>query len=162
MRSFVLKQEKEMIRKALVSDSEAILEIIKPYVESEIILPKTLEEISGRIRDYFVFEEEGTVQGCAALYPGWDSLGEIRTTAVREENKGKGIGRQLVEACIEDARELGLPKIFVLTYEVDFFEKMGFSVVEKETLPHKIFKDCIKCRHFFNCDETAMIKALQE
>ena len=136
-----------MIRKALVSDADAILEVIKPYVESEVILPKTLEEVAGRIRDYFVFEEDGAIEGCAALYPGWESLGEIRTTAVREEMKGKGIGKKLIEACLEDARDLGLPKIFVLTYEVDFFAKMGFTVVGdgflEANIPHHAMEKCV-------------------
>ncbi len=149
-----------MIRKALLTDAGGILELIRPYVEKQIILPKTKEEITTRIRDYFVSETGGELTGCAALFPGWENLGEIRTTAVREDMKGKGIGRELIEACIEDARGLALPKIFALTYEMGFFAKLGFTKVEKESLPHKIFKDCIKCRKFLHCDETAVVKNL--
>ena len=151
-----------MIRKATFSDIPGILSLIQPFVEQDIILGKTREDIVERIRDYFVYEEEGRIMGCCALYPGWDSLGEIRTTVVSPDRKGRGIGRKLVEACIKDARELGIPKLFVLTYEVEFFRKMGFEVVDMHSLPQKIFRDCIMCKHFPDCDETAMVMELEQ
>ena len=149
-----------MLRKARQNDVNAILDIIEPYVKQGILLEKTRQEIVTRLRDYFVYEENDGLAGCAALFPGWDSLGEICTLAVTQEMQKKGIGKQLVQACIEDAKELGLPKIFTLTYEKEFFAGMGFRVEDKHSLPQKIFKDCIKCPHYLDCSEIAMVLKL--
>lgn len=149
-----------MLRKARQNDIEAVLDIIDPYVNRGILLKKTRQDIVVRIRDFFVYEDENEIAGCAALFPGWDGLGEICTLAVRESMQKKGIGTGLVKACIEDGRDLGLPKIFTLTYEKDFFRGQGFQEIDKHTLPQKIFKDCIKCPHYLDCNETAMIMEL--
>jgi len=147
-----------MIRKARVDDVEAIVDIIDPYAERGILLPRTRRDVVLRIRDFFVYDSGGEgLAGCAALFPGWDALGEIRSLAVRASMQGKGVGSALVQACIDDARELGLPRVFTLTYETGFFSRFGFKEVDKHALPQKIFKDCIKCPHFLDCDETAMI-----
>lgn len=144
-----------MVRKAVISDVDGILSLIRPFVEKEVILNKTRQDVIERLRDYFIYETDDKITGCSALYPGWEELGEIRTTAVAENMQGKGIGKELVLACLEEAKSIGIPKIFVLTYETAFFKNLGFKEVDKNTLPHKIFKDCIKCKHFPDCDETA-------
>jgi amino-acid N-acetyltransferase len=149
-----------MLRKAKQNDIPEILEVIRPFVEQQLILKKSREDIQERLRDYFVYDESGTIVACAALYPGWEELGEIRTVAVSQEAQKKGIGKELVLACIEEAQNLGLPKIFVLTSEKEFFAKLGFIEVDKHTLPQKIFKDCIGCPHFLDCDEIAMVMEL--
>lgn len=149
-----------MLRKARMQDVEGILDVMLPYVEKDIILRKTREEVIARIRDYVIWEEDGVICGCAAFYPGWDGLGEIRSTAVAAELHGRGIGRKLVEACLADARSLGVRKVFVLTYETAFFARLGFVEVDKHSLPQKIFTDCIKCRHFPDCNETAMVQEI--
>ena len=149
-----------MLRKAKQNDVDKILDVIEPFVKKGILLEKTRQEIVNRLRDYFVYEENNEIAGCAALFPGWDSLGEICTLAVAEHMQKKGVGKQLVQACIEDAKELGLPKVFTLTYEKDFFARLGFKEEDKESLPQKIFKDCIKCLHYHDCSETAMVLKL--
>jgi amino-acid N-acetyltransferase len=149
-----------MLRKARQSDVESILDIIEPFVKKGILLQKNRQDIVNRLRDYFVYEENDELTGCAALFPGWNSLGEICTLAVVEHMQKKGIGKQLVQACIEDAKELGLPKIFTLTYEKEFFAHLGFREEDKESLPQKIFKDCIKCPHYHECSEIAMVLTL--
>jgi amino-acid N-acetyltransferase len=145
-----------MLRKAKVSDIDAILAVIKPFVEKDIILARTHEDVEQRIRDYVLFEEDNTVLGCAALNPGWDNLGEIRTTAVDAGAQGKGIGRMIVKACLDEARELGLKRVFALTYQPDFFKRLGFADIEKSELPQKIWGDCVKCVKFPDCDEFAL------
>jgi len=149
-----------MIRKARLDDIENILNTIEPYVTEGILLEKTQQDIVVRLRDFFIYEEDGRLSGCVALFPGWDALGEICTLAVDGSCTNKGIGTELVQACIQDARELGLPKIFALTYEKEFFSKFGFKEVDKHTLPQKIFKDCIKCPHYLDCRETAVVLEL--
>ena len=98
-----------------------------------------------------------TVLGCAALELVWRDLAEIKSLAVDEQQRGRGIGRQLVAATIAEARRLGLTRVFALTREQAFFEKLAFRVVPKETLPHKVWTDCVRCPLQEHCDETAVI-----
>ena len=151
-----------MLRKARISDAIEIVALMRPYVEKEIILKKSQEEIIERIRDFFVWEENNTLLGCAAFYPGWEGLGEIRSTAVSDQAQKKGIGTQLVQGCIDEAKQLGVPRIFALTYESAFFSKLGFTELDKHDLPQKIFKDCLRCSRFLDCDETAMVMDLPQ
>ncbi|RMG56963.1 MAG: N-acetyltransferase, partial [Deltaproteobacteria bacterium] len=110
------------------------------------------------IRDFFVCEDEdGGVVGVAALHVMWEDLAEIRSLAVKEGSEGGGIGRMLMDACLSEARSLGIKRVFALTYRSGFFEKFGFREVEKSTLPQKIWTDCLKCSKFPDCDETAVI-----
>ncbi len=98
--------------------------------------------------------------GACALGVCWEDLAEIRSLAVAEDRRGLGYGRVLVEACLEEARSLGVHQVFALTYVVPFFERLGFEVVEKSVLPHKVWADCLKCAKFPDCDETAMMRGL--
>jgi len=125
------------------------------------LLPRSLSELYARVRDFFVAEDDGRVIGCAALKIIWDDLSEIASLAVKLEYQRKGIGRQLVEACLEEAKSLGLPRTFVLTYETAFFERLGFKVVDKSIFPQKIWVDCLKCPKFPNCDEVAMVREME-
>jgi amino-acid N-acetyltransferase len=109
------------------------------------------------LRDFYVVEEDGIILGTAALHVVWDDLAEVRSVAVMEDAGRKGIGSRLVQACIAEAREIGLKRIFCLTYKPDFFGKHGFRLVDKSELPHKVWGDCIKCPKFPDCDENAMI-----
>lgn len=116
------------------------------------------------LRDFFVFTDEvdGTqrVLGCAALELVWRDLAEIKSLAVDEEMRGRKIGSALVEATIAEARRLGLTRVFALTREQRFFEKLSFTVVSKETLPHKVWTDCVRCPLQEHCDEVAMVMDL--
>jgi amino-acid N-acetyltransferase len=96
--------------------------------------------------------------GTCAIHVSWENLAEIRSLAVEAGFTKKGVGRALVENCLAEAKELGISRVFVLTYKKDFFEKRGFGVIDKADLPHKIWSDCLKCVEFPNCDEIAMIK----
>jgi amino-acid N-acetyltransferase len=109
------------------------------------------------LRDFYVFEADGKLLGTAALHIVWDDLAEVRSVAVAEDVGRKGIGSQLVQACIVEARQIGLNRVFCLTYKPDFFGKHGFRLVDKAELPHKVWGDCIKCAKFPDCDENAMI-----
>ncbi len=147
-----------MIRKAKMEDARAIQALIEEYARQGEMLPRTLNEIYENIRDYFVcLDDDGVVVGTAAIHIMWDNLGEVRSLAVRSDRMRAGIGTQLVEACVSEAIVLGIGRIFALTYKPGFFERLGFTPVDKSELPHKIWSDCIKCPKFPGCDETALI-----
>jgi len=150
-----------LVRKAKIRDVKEIHSLILPFASEGRLLPRSLSELYARMRDFFVAEDDGRVIGCAALKIIWDDLSEIASLAVKSEYQRKGIGRRLVEACLEEAKSLGLPRTFVLTYETAFFERLGFKVVDKSVFPQKIWVDCLKCPKFPNCDEVAMVREIE-
>ncbi len=145
------------LRKAKVSDVPQMADLINGYAAQGEMLPKSLNQIYQSLRDFVVVEEDGQIVGCGALHIVWDDLAEIRSLAVVEEQWGNGLGRQMVTCLLEDARQLGLPTVFALTYREEFFKKLGFQIVDKDTLPRKIWVDCIDCLKFPHCDETAVV-----
>ena len=149
-----------MIRKAKLGDVKEIQRLIKLYSSKGGILPRSLSEIYDHLRDFFVFLRNRRIVGICALHICWEDLAEIRSLAVKEEDRHRGIGATLVKACLEESKEFGVNRVFVLTYEPEFFEKLGFKKVDKAVLPHKIWTDCLKCVKFPDCDEIAMVKEL--
>jgi amino-acid N-acetyltransferase len=145
-----------MIRKATIPDVRAIHKLLMTYASSGMMLSRSLSELYEAIRDFYVWEENGVIAGTVCLHICWEDLAEVRSLAVDESFEGRGIGRQLVEACLREARQIGLKKVFALTYKDQFFAKLGFRLIEKSELPHKIWGDCIKCAKFPDCDEIAM------
>jgi amino-acid N-acetyltransferase len=145
-----------MIRKAILQDARQIHQLLMAYVKDGLVLSRSLMDIFESIRDFYVFVEEDRVVGVAALNICWEDLAEVRSLAVHEDAAGRGIGRHLVEACLSEARQLGIGRVFALTYQQNFFEKLGFEVIEKSELPQKIWGDCIKCVKFPDCDEIAL------
>ncbi len=150
------------LRKAKVKDAKEIYHLINEFAKKGIMLPRSLQSIYEHIRDFFVIEKDKKIIATCALCIFGEDLGEIRSLAVRENYHKMGLGTKLVKVCIKEAKELGLKKIFTLTYQVEFFKKLGFKVVDKETLPQKIWKDCLYCPKFPNCDETALIYDLKD
>jgi len=146
-----------MIRKAQIGDVKEIQKLLITFASRGDMLSRSLSEIYESLRDFYVFEEDGNILGAAALHIVWDDLAEVRSVAVVEDAGRKGIGSRLVQACIAEAREIGLKRIFCLTYKPDFFGKHGFRLVDKSELPQKVWGDCIKCVKFPDCDENAMI-----
>lgn len=146
-----------MIRKAQINDVKEIQKLLMKYASQGDMLSRSLSELYESLRDFYVYEDDGTLLGTAALHIVWDDLAELRSVAVALEAGRKGIGSQLVQACISEARQIGLKRIFCLTYKPDFFAKLGFRLVDKSELPHKVWGDCIKCVKFPDCDEIAMI-----
>jgi len=146
-----------MLRKASIKDIKKIHSIVNASASSGEMLARSLGELYDNMRDYFVYEEHGKVLGTCALHICWEDLAEIRSLCVGESSRKKGIGRMLVNVCVEEARQLRIPRIFLLTYQDAFFAKCGFSVVDKKELPQKIWSDCVRCPKFPECDEIAMI-----
>ncbi len=151
-----------VIRHAVLDDASGIWEIINHYALHGEMLPKSLTFIQQNIRNYTVVELDGKIVGCAALQLMWNDLAEVASVGITEELRGKGMGQKMVQHLIERARQMKLPKIFALTRQVAFFEKLGFQKIPKETLPPKIWKDCMHCTKFMGCDEVAMILHLTE
>ncbi len=151
-----------MLRKATIEDVEKIYKLINDFAAKNVMLPRSLSELYENIRDFFVFIEDGMVVGCAALHIFWKDLAEIKSVAVLESHQHKGIGKKLVMVCKREARKLRIAKMFVLTYVPEFFEKCGFRKVEKESLPHKIWSECVKCHKFPNCGEIPLIFELDK
>ena len=151
-----------MIRSATINDVPRIQEIINSHAELGRMLFKSYAQLYEHLRDYGVFEVDGEVAGCVALTIIWADLAEIRALAVDEDHRGKGIGRQLVQWCVDEARRLEIARLMALTYEQAFFEKLGFRVVQKETLPLKVWSDCVRCPKNNNCDEIAVVRDLPD
>ena len=143
-----------------MSDAEAICELVNYYAERELMLHRSLESIYDTVRDFLVSRRDGRVVGCLALAVSWKDLGEIRSLAVRPDRQKQGVGAELMHEAIEDAKRLGLSRVFTLTYEADFFAKFGFRVLDKEALPTKVWSDCIHCPKADACDEIAMLLEL--
>lgn len=152
--------EERMIRKAILQDARQIHRLLLNYAKDGLVLSRSLMEIFEAIRDFYVFVEGDRVVGAAALNICWEDLAEVRSLVVDESFAGRGIGKHLVEACLSEARTLGIGRVFALTYQQAFFEKLGFSVIEKSELPQKIWGDCIKCAKFPECDEIALSRSL--
>jgi amino-acid N-acetyltransferase len=147
-----------MIRRAKISDVKTIHSILAHFAEKGLLLPRSLSDLYDHLRDYAIYEnDEGEAAGVVALNVSWDNLAEIRSLAVLEPSQGQGVGRRLVEYCLSDAITLGIYRVFTLTYQPDFFRKMGFEEVDKSVLPHKIWADCVQCPKFPDCDETALL-----
>ncbi|MCM8796820.1 MAG: N-acetyltransferase [Candidatus Omnitrophica bacterium] len=151
-----------MIRKARIEDIAQVHSLINKFARLDLMLPRSLNELYENLRDFWVAEENGRIVGCAALHISWDDLAEIKSLAVATRRQGRGIGRELVLACINEAKELGAGKVFVLTYKPDYFKKFGFRRIEQAQLPHKIWAECINCCKFPDCNEVALLKNLKK
>lgn len=149
-----------MIRRAVMADAKSIQSLVNSFAKTGLMLPVSINEIYEKILEFSVWDENGEILGCCAMHPTWDNLAEIRSVAVSQNSFKKGIGTAIVESCMQMARDVGITDVFLLTYQPGFFGKLGFTVIEKENLPKKIWSDCLKCAKFPDCDEIAMKRKL--
>jgi len=151
-----------MIRKAVLDDVKSIHALLQFYNIKGELLARPLSKLYDHLRDFWVFEDPQThkVVGCCALQFCWENLAEIRSLAVDPEFTGRGIGKTLTERTIQEAFYFKITDLFTLTYRPTFFEPFGFSVIDKNLLPIKVWSDCIGCVSFPNCNEIAMLKKL--
>ncbi len=151
------------VRNAKITDVDAIHSLISYYAEQDKMLFRSHADIYENLQIFKVAEgQTGQVVGCCALGVVWSDLAEIKSLAVDEDHSGKGAGKALVNACIDQARDLGVEKVFTLTLEPQFFEKLGFVTISKESFPMKVWSDCARCSKQDHCDETAMIYNLSQ
>lgn len=145
------------VEKARIGDVPQMHQLVNSFAEKDEMLARPLSEIYENIRDYFVIREGERVLACAALHVNWADLAEIKSVAVVEDKQEQRVGAQLIEACLAEAEEIGIPTVFCLTYKPAFFEKFGFSQVEKMELPRKVWTECYRCPKFPDCDEVALV-----
>jgi len=144
-------------RKAKITDVEPIHALITYYADQGLMLARPRAMLYESLREFTIAEDQGLVIGAGALNIIWEDLAEIRALAVAPAYTGRGIGRNLVNMFISEARDLAISRVFVLTYQQKFFEKCGFKLIAKELLPQKVWKECVNCPKFPNCEEVAMI-----
>jgi len=132
-------------------------QLVNYFADRGEMLARSLSEMYENIRDYFIVREGERLVACVALHVSWADLAEIKSMAVAENSQKEGVGTRLVEACLKEAREVGISTIFCLTYKPGFFEKFGFSQVDKLELPRKVWTECYRCPKFPDCDEVALI-----
>ena len=144
-------------RKPTFADVDEIYNLIAPYASQGFMLPKPYNVLYETLREFVVAEDETKkIVGVGALHLTWNELAEVRSMAVHPDFSRKGIGSAIVRKLLEEGRAVGVKKFFTLTYRPDFFKSLGFELTTKESLPHKIWKECIDCPKFANCDEIAM------
>ena len=145
-----------LYRKPTFDDVEAIYELVNDYAKDGVMLARSRNTLYETLRDMVVAEENGMVVGVGGLHITWNELAEIRTMAILPSAIGRGIGKKIVQLLLEEAKNLGVKEVFTLTYKPGFFKTMNFVEISKDALPHKVWKDCIDCAKFPNCDEIAM------
>ncbi len=151
-----------MIRKANNNDVKSIQRLINGFAKERLVLPRSPIQIYENLRDFILVEKKGSIVGCCALHVCWENLAEIKSLAVSAEFQNKGLGNKLVNKALDEAGELGIRRIFVLTPIPDFFEKRGFRKVDKEILPSKIWQECVNCTNYMDCNEIPMLFTIPE
>jgi amino-acid N-acetyltransferase len=147
-----------MIRKAALDDIKAIHKLISEQAKAGHLIARAISDLYSQVRDFTVWQddESGVLLGCGALHICWEDLAEVRSLAVSTVHQGRGIGTALIKSLLEESRQMGVSRVFVLTNRLSLFEKNGFQPIEKSQLPHKIWADCLKCNKFPDCDEVAL------
>jgi amino-acid N-acetyltransferase len=157
----LVKKTTVKVEKARIGDVPQMHKLINIFAARGEMLARPLSELYENVRDFFVVRKGKKIIGCAALHVMWSDMAEIKSVAVDEELQNKGVGNQLVAACLEEAGSLGISTIFCLTYKPTFFGKFGLKEIDKMSLPQKVWTECYRCSKFPNCDETAMIMHLK-
>jgi len=150
-----------LIRKATLEEVKVIYQLVMEEARLGHLLPRALSDLYDQMRDFSVTVDEssGEIVGCGALHIVWEDLAEIRSLVVKNTHQGKGLGKQLIEALLNEAGSMGAREVFVLTYRPALFERLGFRHVDKGQLPHKIWADCVRCAKFPECDEIALVRS---
>lgn len=146
-----------LIRKARLLDVAVIHKMISNAAKEAPVIPRSQAELYENLRDFYVYDAGDGPVGCCALHLVWHDLAEVKSLAVHPDARGRGIARQLIEACLEEARSMRLARVFALTAVPQVFEKIGFRAIEKSELPHKIWGECVRCPKFPDCDELAVL-----
>lgn len=149
------------LRRARTGDVLAMQQIINGFADRGAMLHRSLSQLYENIRDFFVIEEEGRIVGCAALHINWRDLAELKSLAVADEAQGRGYGRMLIQACLEEAEEIGISRVFALTYVPELFLKNAFQIVDRSVLPRKVWTECVYCPKFPDCGEIAVMHGIR-
>jgi amino-acid N-acetyltransferase len=152
---------KGVVRKPKLTEVVMLKAVLDAAVAEGKVLPRELPELYENVRDFYVYVDGGGLGGLVALHIDMIDLAEVRSLVVRESLRGRGVGKMLLEAVLDEARRLEIERVYAFTREPVFFTKNGFTQVDKSELPYKVFKDCSRCRLFPGCDEIAMIRDLR-
>lgn len=144
------------LRKAGTDDITAIQHLVNGFADRDLMLPRSLSQLYEHVRDFTVVVENGEVVGCAALHVSWRDLAELKSLAVAEACQGRGYGRLLINTCVEEARSLGIARVFALTYVPQVFTRLGWEQIDKALLPRKVWTECVYCPKFAGCTEVAV------
>lgn len=155
----IMKNEPDvLIRQAQATDVDEIYTLIKEHSDKGLMLPRSRYKIFSRLQGFVVIEDgDQKIIGCGVLVILWGDLAEIQSLVIVPHKQGMGYGKTLVEFLIKKTASLNIPKVLTLTYQVDFFAKLGFSMIDKDSIPRKIWGECLECPKLEYCDETAMI-----
>lgn len=148
------------IRKVTIKDVAEMQKLINQHADKGELLHRSLNDLYENVRDFFVAEEDGRIVGTCALHVNWGDLAEIKALVVDDDFQGRGLGKLMVETCLDEARGLGVTRVFALTYKRDFFVRLGFCEIDKSELPHKVWSECIHCVKFPDCGEVAVVLPL--
>jgi amino-acid N-acetyltransferase len=150
-----------IIRPAKITDAKQIYGLVKYYANNREMLHRPINDIYESIQEFVVFEKENQIVGCGALHVSWKNLAEVKSLAILEGHKGQGLGRRIVKKLQENACVLEIYKIFVLSFKPDFFIKLDYTIISKDLLPHKIWRECVNCHLFPNCGEVPLLISLK-
>ncbi len=156
-----VKMSEAFIRKPKLKEMKAVKVLIDGEAGNGAMLPRPIMELYETARDFYVYVEENEVLGCCALHIEMENLAEIRSIVVKSDQRGKNVGVKLLQACMDEADDLGIERVYALTRVPDFFLKHEFIEIDKHKLPHKVFNDCVRCPLFPDCDEVAMVHDLR-
>ncbi|MDI6640895.1 MAG: N-acetyltransferase [Elusimicrobiota bacterium] len=148
------------LRRAKVTDVAKIHKLIGHFANKKLMLARSLSELYENIQEFFVIVERSKLVGCAAIHPTWEDLAEIKSLAVLEDYQGKGYGSKLLKRCEQEAKQIGIKRIFALSFIPEFFKKHGYSEISRDKLPHKIWMECVRCPLFPDCKEVPLIKII--
>ena len=149
------------VGKARIDDIPQVHRLVNYFAAKGDMLPRAMSELYENIRDLFVVKDNEQLIACAAFHIFWSDLAEIRSVAVAEEKQDQGVGALLIQACLDEAGDLGLETVFTLTNKPDFFERFGFHRVDVMELPRKVWGECQRCPKFPNCDEIALVRNVE-
>jgi amino-acid N-acetyltransferase len=153
--------ERVQVCKAEIGDAQAIHDLVNLYAQRGDMLPRTMGEVYENLRDFFVVRDGDQFLGCVALHIVWADLAEVKSLAVPEDVQTRGLGSSLVNAAVDEAKRIGLQRVFALTYRPAFFERLGFVQADVMTLPRKVWNECYRCPKFPSCNEIALVKELR-
>ena len=157
----VKKKPQLKIQRAALTDVPTIHALITPYADRNDMLHRPMSELYENIRDYLVIKQGDELLACASVHVLWSDLAEVKAVAVKEEYQSHGLGKMLMNRCFDDAREMGLATVFVLTHKMDYYAQFGFQQIDVMSLPRKVWGECLRCPKFPNCNEYAMVYHLR-
>ena len=157
----VKKKPQFKIQRAALTDVPTIHALITPYADRNDMLHRPMSELYENIRDYLVIKQGDELLACASVHVLWSDLAEVKAVAVKEEYQSHGLGKMLMNRCFDDAREMGLATVFVLTHKMDYYAQFGFQQIDVMSLPRKVWGECLRCPKFPNCNEYAMVYHLR-